>query len=530
MGLLNNKCIKDIYLEQTNPKKTLIKFRNLGIKYILGNRREDIQSIIYNNLFRWRKKQAQNVFWALKDINFTGYTGDILGVIGSNGAGKTTLCKVIAGILRSDAGEVDIGGRVSALLSLGAGFNQELSGRENVFLNGMMLGFSQKECHDFLSQIINFSGLVRFIDQPVKYYSSGMRARLGFSIAVMVEPEILIVDEALSVGDLEFNERAAQKMQDIVKKASMVIVVTHQTDFVLKYCNRALWIDKGSVGAIGCPDEVVSLYRSLLTKVVKTKPVDINLHATKSYLGVNGVVDVNSLGIRFLLKKISKTENNKKFFIKELFDSKSQPFWALEDVNLKINEGDIVGVIGPNGAGKSTLCRVLTGILRADKGKVFVTGDTTALLSLGAGFNDQLTGRDNIFLNGLMLGIPKKKLKPLYKQIVEFSGLEKFMDRPLKQYSSGMRARLGFSIAVMIEPDVFIIDEALSVGDALFYEKASTKIQELIGRAKAVIIVTHNMAFVERVCTRALWMENGIIKFDGNPKEAVVEYKQSIMK
>lgn len=528
MGLLNNKSIKDINMVQTDQKKTLIKARGLCVKYVLGNRREDIQSITYNNLFRWRKKQTQKVFWALKDINFTGYTGDILGVIGSNGAGKTTLCKVISGILRPDAGEIDIEGRVSALLSLGTGFNPELSGRENVFLNGMMLGFSQKECRDLLSQIIVFSGLARFIDQPVKHYSSGMRARLGFSIAVMVEPDILVVDEALSVGDLAFSERAAQKMQDIVNKASMVIVVTHQTDFVLKYCNRALWIDKGSVGAIGCPDEVVSLYRSSLPKVVKTKPVDINLRATKSYSGVNKVVDVNSLGIRFSLRKTRNSENNKKGFIKKLFSPKIQPFWALQDVNLKINEGDIVGVIGPNGAGKTTLCRVLTGILKADRGKVFVAGDTTALLSLGTGFNDQLTGRDNIYLNGLMLGIPKKKLKPLYKEIVEFSGLEKFMDRPLKQYSSGMRARLGFSIAAMLEPDVFIIDEALSVGDASFYEKASAKIQELIGKAKAVIVVTHSLNFVEKVCTRAIWLKEATIVFDGDPKEAVAKYRQAL--
>ncbi|HBC93041.1 MAG TPA: teichoic acid ABC transporter ATP-binding protein, partial [Pelotomaculum sp.] len=196
--------------------------------------------------------------------------------------------------------------------------------------------------------------------------------------------------------------------------------------------------------------------------------------------------------------------------------------------NFTVHEGDIVGIIGPNGAGKSTLCRVLSGILKADKGEVFVEGEVTALLSFGTGFNMQLTGRDNVYLNGMMLGIPKKKLLGLYEDIMEFSGLGKFMDQPVKNYSNGMKSRLGFSVAAMIKPDLFIIDEALSVGDASFFEKASAKIQELIGKAKAVIVVTHNMSFVEKVCTRALWLGDGIIKFDGDPKEAVIQYRQSL--
>ena len=171
---------------------------------------------------------------------------------------------------------------------------------------------------------------------------------------------------------------------------------------------------------------------------------------------------------------------------------------------------------------------MISDILKPDTGSIYVNGSITALFSFGAGFNIQLSGRDNIYLNGMMLGIPKKRLESLYPDIVDFSGLSKFIDQPVKNYSSGMKSRLGFSIAAMIKPDVFIIDEALSAGDLSFYEKASAKIQELITTAKLVIIVTHNLPFVERVCTRAIWIENSSIMWDGEPKETVNKYHNSV--
>lgn len=502
-------------LFKTPEGMPLIEAKNLGVKYVLGRGREDIQSWAYS-LFKKRKKGD---FWALKDVSFCGCPGDILGIIGSNGAGKTTLCKAVSGLLRPDTGEIRINGQVSALLSLGTGFNQELSGEENVFLNGMMLGLSKKEIMNMLPEIIAFSGLQRFIEQPLKYYSSGMKARLGFSIAAMIEPEILVLDETLSVGDLAFSERAAQKMQEIVAKAKMIMVVTHQVAFVQKYCNKALWIDKGSLMASGSPDEVVSAYQATIAERPKTTRI-INLFETKTKAGTAEVAVAKQLGVKFMLKAGNSGSHKSRWRRKE-------PFWPLKDVSFTVHEGDIVGIIGPNGAGKSTLCRLLSGILKADKGEFFVDGAVTALLTFGTGFNMQLTGRDNIYLNGMMLGIPQKRLTHLYEDIVEFSGIGRFIDQPVKNYSSGMKSRLGFSVAAMIKPDLFIIDEALSVGDASFYEKASAKIQELIGRAKAVIVVTHNMSFVEKVCTRAIWLEDGIIKFDGDPKETVSQYRQS---
>lgn len=518
--------IDTIKAEETEP---IIEAKSLGVRYRVGTKREDIQSLSYNLLLKKRRKDKKD-FWALKDISFKCYPGEILGIIGSNGAGKTTLCKVISGLIKPNKGKIKVDGEVSALFSLGTGFNQELSGRENIFLNAMMLGFSKKEVEKLLPDIIDFSGVKDFIDQPIKYYSSGMKARLGFSIAAMLEPEILVLDEALSTGDLEFSEKAAKKMQEIVKKAKLVIVVTHSIDFVHKYCTKALWIDNGVIRLSGSPHEVTKTYKETIVTTKHVKRIDrpkkvANLNETNSNVGELNVVTAKNVGLKYTFTTDS---NNKwKNTITNLTTT-VKSFWALQDISFSINEGEIVGIIGPNGAGKSTLCKVISNILKCDKGYVIVNGDISALLSFGTGFNIQLSGKDNILLNGMMLGIPKKKLLRIYKDIIEFSELDKFIDKPIKQYSSGMRSRLGFSIAAMIQPDIFIIDEALNAGDIAFYEKASAKIQELIEEAKAVIVVTHSLHFVEKVCTRAIWLNKGTIKLDGDPKEVIAMYRQSV--
>jgi teichoic acid transport system ATP-binding protein len=506
MGLLGLESIRPASA-QVERGRPLVRVSGVGVKYTLGGKREDIQSLTYRALLGRSRKRD---FWALKAVHFVGYAGDVLAVIGANGAGKTTLCRVLSGLLRPDVGEIKIDGEVSALLSLGTGFNLQLSGRENVFLNGMMLGFAKKDIKDLLPSIVEFSGLQHFIDQPLKNYSSGMKARLGFSIAAMLEPEILIIDEALSVGDLDFHVRAGEKMQELVGKAKVVMIVTHQMDFVEEYCTRALWLDRGTARADGLPREVVPLYKASMLGAAKARRT-ISLRETRTQSRTSQVIVTQNLGVRFSLR-----------------DGGEKPFWALKDISFSMTEGEIVGVIGPNGAGKTTLCRVLSGVLRADRGQVSVVGEITALLTLGMGFNDQLSGRDNIYLNGMMLGIPKKRLSDLYTDIVTFADLGKFIDEPVKQYSRGMRARLAFSVAAMIKPDIFIIDEVLSAGDMTFYEKASAKIQELIVQAKAVMVVTHNMDFVEKVCTRAILLDKGIIQFDGEPKEVVARYRHSL--
>src|SRR5690625_5071348 len=172
----------------------------------------------------------------------------------------------------------------------------------------------------------------------------------------------------------------------------------------------------------------------------------------------------------------------------------------------------------------------MTNILDPDRGVMYVNRDTTALLNYGTGFNRHLSGRDNAYLNGLMLGIPKQVVEQNMQKITEFSGLGKAMEKSIKYYSSGMRARLGFSVAAMLQPDIFIIDEALSTGDMAFKQKASEKIQDMMEEAKAVIIVSHSMKFIEKVCSRAIWIDQGQIVMDGKAEDVVKEYKNKAVK
>jgi len=500
----------------------MVEAIKVGVSYMVGARRDDIQSRIYNVLLgTWKKEKV----WALKDVSFRACRGEVLGIIGANGSGKTTLCRVLAGLLHPDNGSVSVRGNVSALLSLGTGFNHQLSGEENIFLNGLMLGLSKNRIKDLLPKIVEFSELEQFIGRPLKTYSNGMRSRLGFSIAAMIEAEILIIDEALSVGDLAFCEKAGNKMREIVSNAKLVLVVTHQMSFVEQYCTRVLWLEKGRVQAEGPAHDVVSLYCDTVPALDKTKK-PLKLGETGIQAGGSPVVVTRDVSVQF--RVVDKRQPRDNFPTGKLFPRKKRPFWALRGINLVVAEGEILGLIGRNGAGKTTLCRVVSGILKEDRGQVWVDGEITTLFSLGAGFNAELTGRDNIYLNGMILGIPKKRLIHLCPEIIEFSGIKEFIDEPMKHYSDGMRSRLGFSIAAMINPDIFIIDEVLSVGDLSFQEKASAKIQELIFDATTVIVVTHNMDFVKKVCTRAIWLDKGMIKFDGNPKQIVESYRQQV--
>ena len=513
-------------LLKAETQKPVVRAKNIGVKYVLGSKRDDIQSRTFDMLLRRSRK---NELLALKDVSFIGYPGEIIGIIGSNGAGKTTLCRVISGLIRPDYGKIKVRGEISALLSLGTGFNNLLSGRENILLNGMMLGFSKKNIVDLSQEIIDFSELGHFIDEPIKNYSNGMRSRLAFSIAAMMEPELFIIDEALSHGDYEFTQKSGQKLQQLIKKSKIVMVVSHNIRFIQKYCTRVLWIDEGLLKANGDPYEVIEIYQKTY-QYKNAKPRAVYLQETENRTRQIEVVKVRNIGLKYSLvsKKVNKNgsvPNNRMFQA-----IRRKAFWPLKNISFSLKQGEILGIIGRNGAGKTTLCRILSGILKPDQGKISIDGQITALLTFGAGFNNQLTGTDNVYLNGMILGIPKNELKHFYPRIVEFSGLSKFMDQPVKNYSSGMRSRLGFSIAAMVKPDIFIIDEALNAGDINFYEKASSKIQELVRGAKAVIVVTHNMPFVKKVCTRAIWLHDGFVKSDGSSQEVAELYIEAAKK
>ena len=196
-------------------------------------------------------------FWALRDVSFEIPTGETFGIVGGNGSGKSTLLKVLAGILRADEGSAIARGRLSALLELGAGFHPELTGRENVYLNGSILGFTSREIRNLFDDIVEFAELEQFIDEPVRNYSSGMYMRLGFSVAIHVEPEILLVDEILAVGDLTFQKRCLDRFARLRDEGRTIVVVSHDLDMIGRLCDSSVWINKGELASVGSSSSVL---------------------------------------------------------------------------------------------------------------------------------------------------------------------------------------------------------------------------------------------------------------------------------
>jgi lipopolysaccharide transport system ATP-binding protein len=201
-----------------------------------------------------------------------------------------------------------------------------------------------------------------------------------------------------------------------------------------------------------------------------------------------------------------------------------EKIWALDDVNFSVNQGEIVGIIGKNGSGKSTLLKILSRIVEPTRGQAILRGKVASLLEVGTGFHPELTGRENVYLNGAILGMSRREIRLKFDEIVEFSGVEKFLDTPVKFFSSGMHVRLAFAVAAHLEPDVLIVDEVLSVGDVEFQRKSLGKMGEVAGEGRTVLFVSHNMASVNSLCTRVLALEEGRIKKDGGPLEVVRNY------
>lgn len=210
------------------------------------------------------RKNYHRDFYALNDISFDVEKGESFGIIGVNGSGKSTLLKILTGVLNKTSGEVKVDGKIAALLELGAGFNMDYTGIENIYMNGTMMGFSKKEMDEKLDKIIEFADIGDFIYQPVKQYSSGMFVRLAFALSIAVEPEILIVDEALSVGDVFFQTKCYKRMDELKEKGTTIIMVTHDLGAVIKYCDSTMVLNSGKQIAIGTPHEMVDLYKKIL--------------------------------------------------------------------------------------------------------------------------------------------------------------------------------------------------------------------------------------------------------------------------
>ncbi len=233
---------------------------------------------------------------ALKNISFDVKKGECVGILGVNGAGKSTILKIITGVLNPTSGEVEVNGKISALLELGAGFNMEYTGIENIYLNGTLFGFTREEVDAKIDEILEFADIGEFVNQPVKTYSSGMFVRLAFAVAINIDPEILIVDEALSVGDIFFQTKCYKKFDDFKKSGKTILLVTHSLSSVSKYCDRAILLNKGEKYAEGEPSEIIDLYKKILVKdraEITQEPETETLQSTESSLEWKSFLPVN---------------------------------------------------------------------------------------------------------------------------------------------------------------------------------------------------------------------------------------------
>lgn len=238
---------------------SLIRVTDVSMRFNLG--KDKINTLKEFFIKGIKRKIIKEEFWALRDITFEVNPGEVLGLVGTNGAGKSTLLKIIAGVMKPTKGSVVLEGKVAPMIELGAGFDMELTARENVFLNGAILGYSKKFLQEKYDEIVAFSELQQFMDVPVRNFSSGMVARLAFSIATLVAPEVLIVDEILSVGDAPFRQKSEQKMMSMIHGGATVVYVSHSNDSIKKMCHRVMWIDHGNMKMIGETDEVLDAYK-----------------------------------------------------------------------------------------------------------------------------------------------------------------------------------------------------------------------------------------------------------------------------
>lgn len=272
-------------------EKPIIQVKNIGKKYNINHQKggyvtlRDKITNVFINPFSFLKNKIKQVvgigtqeeFWALKDINFEIKKGEVVGIVGQNGAGKSTLLKILSQITPPTTGEIKIHGTVGSLLEVGTGFHPELTGRENIFLNGAILGIKKKDIINKFEKIVEFAGIEKFLDTPVKYYSSGMYVRLAFSVAAHMETDILIIDEVLAVGDAEFQKKCLGKMEDITKKQGRTILfVSHNMEAVKKICEKVIWLENGSIKNIDKTETIITEYLQKNNEGVSEKWINKN--------------------------------------------------------------------------------------------------------------------------------------------------------------------------------------------------------------------------------------------------------------
>jgi ABC-type polysaccharide/polyol phosphate transport system ATPase subunit len=273
-------------------RETLVEVKGLSKKFCRRLKRSlwygvrDIGAELIGSR-RSRSKLRKEEFWALRDVNFEIKQGELVGLIGANGAGKTTLLRLLSGLIKPDEGEIIVWGKIQALIALGAGFNPILTARENIYVNGAVLGFSKKEMDKLIGEIMDFAEIEEFIDMPVQSYSSGMQVRLGFAVAVHLRPNILIVDEVLAVGDASFRRKARNKMMELLHSGISVLFVSHNMSLISSLTSRCIYLDHGRLVCCGPSDKVTSLYLSDSIKRTKnTEKAYSNLYMDSAYITV----------------------------------------------------------------------------------------------------------------------------------------------------------------------------------------------------------------------------------------------------
>ena len=280
------------------PRQPLVELKNVSKRFRIHRERQRSLQESFIRLFR-REHRPQDYFWPLRDVSFSVYPGDSVGILGPNGSGKSTMLKLVTGILEPTEGQITLRGQVASLLELGAGFHPDLTGRENIFLNGSVYGFSRKQMQARLESIIDFAELGDFIDTPVKHYSSGMYVRLGFSVAIHTDPDVLIVDEVLTVGDQVFQQKCLERIYDMKRAGVAIILVSHSLADVQRLCDRAIWLDQGLVRAdgpsIGVVDEYLAdandrYYQQRRKREVEKPPDEFTIQTTPQRWGTGDAV------------------------------------------------------------------------------------------------------------------------------------------------------------------------------------------------------------------------------------------------
>ena len=607
----------------------------------------------------WRREVE-----AIQGLDLDIAPGEAVGLIGANGAGKSTLLKLLAGVVDPSRGTVERVGTVGSMIELGLGFHPELTGRENVRGTATILGLTPEQADDALPSIIEFAAIEDAMDTPLKHYSTGMRARLGFAVSVHVPADILLIDEVLAVGDAEFQMRCVERIASMHQKGTTLLFVSHATWLVADVCDRVVHLRKGRAVDDGPSAEVLQRYLSpqpvhlaeaerptmrfgsfaianprvapwdelrLTAEIEVTAataepamgmelnwatlapdttiarasvplpaalrtpgtyrlsgrssglPVDSGhaqvrvalvdetsqrvLDREQSELWIEGPVTRQqpqiATDVTFVLERIDgvadggdKTAGSgarsrraalaaeplvvecrgveKKFHaglrkggFRAALPSEMMPnertgqTVALDGVDLEIRRGECLGIIGPNGSGKSTILKCIAGVTAPTGGVVVTRGRLVSMLELGIGFHGDLTGEENIRQTAGLLGLSPAELEASLDAIVAFADIGDALRSPVKQYSSGMRTRLGMALAVHSSPDLLLIDEVLAVGDRPFQKRAIGAVRAMVAEGASAAFVSHDLELVEEMSDRVVRLESGRVVDEGPAREVV---------